>query len=54
MREFDLAEGDFAQATQLGLDDGGALRHAGQPRRDADPPGATTRPRPKTSWPRSP
>ena len=53
MGEFDLAEADFERATELGPRRRGALRHAGQPRRDADPPGADTRPRPRTSGPRS-
>ena len=53
MDEFDLAEADFERATELGPRRRGALRHAGQPRRDAGPPGAARRPRPRTSWPRS-
>ena len=43
MREFDLAEDDFSRATDLGLGDGGTLRHAGQSRRDAGPPGSLPR-----------
>ena len=54
MREFDLAEADFARATELGLDDAARYvmlvnRGVMRIRR-----GRTTRPRPRTSWPRSP